>query len=222
MPAAAKAMWDEALALEEGAWRDLETARAWHCLAEKDPALAWSESFRLTEGAELRATLTPDPAAATAWISLTTKEHRASASIEVASLLMKQSPEIALQWAGAAADPELRHDMETGIMSQWANADPAAAAAWCDSRAGSADCLPAVISAWAASDLMGASEWLARRPADAGRDSSTLSLIEPLLELDPASALAWAKTLTNPGIRRSAEERIADATAALPNDGTGE
>jgi len=211
-PAAAKASWEESLALEEGAWRDLEAARAWRCLAEHDAALAWSESFRLTEGAELRATLNPDAAAADAWIAGTPEEHRANASIEVASLLMKQSPEDALQWAAAAADPDLRHDMKVGIMSEWARTDPVAAAAWCDARTDGADCLPVLISAWAATDLMGASAWLAARPADAGRDSSTLSLIEPLLDAEPASALAWAQTLTDPGMRRSTEERIAALT----------
>jgi hypothetical protein len=212
-PAAAKVAWNAALALSEGAWRDLETARAWRCLAESDPALAWCESFKLTEGAELRATLTPDTAAATAWISLTPDEHRANASLEAASLLMKQSPEAALQWAGATADPELRRDMEQSIIAQWASADPTAAAAWCDSRPGAAESFPAVIAAWAASDPMAASEWLAARPADASRDSSTLSLIEPLLELDSTAALAWAQTLTDPAKRSSAEERIAALAA---------
>jgi hypothetical protein len=201
--------WEEALTLEEGAWRDLEVARAWRWLAENDPARAWGESFRLTDGAELRATLVPDPDKAAAWVAATPEEHRGNATIEMASLLLKRSPEEALAWAGAVADPELRRDVQLGLATQWTQSDPAAAAAWCLSSKEGGDCLPAVISTWAASDLMGASEWLAARPADAGRDAAALRLIEPLLELDPPSAQSWAKSLTDANLRRFTEARIA-------------
>lgn len=206
---AARRAWESAMAREEGPWRELESIKAWRCLAECNPALAWSESFRLTEGAELRATLSPDAAQAAAWIASTPEAHRGEAAIEAASLLMKRSPEEALLLAADTTDPERRRDMELLITSEWGRTDPAAAAAWCLAQPDNSSLLSTVITAWSAADLQAASAWLNTQPAGPARDAAALSLIEPLMELEPASALAWAQSLTNPEFRRATEERIA-------------
>jgi hypothetical protein len=116
-------------------------------------------------------------------------------------------------------DHELRRDVRLGVATQWTQSDPVAAAAWCLSAKEGGECLPAVISTWAAGDLMGASEWLAACPDVAGRDAAALRLIEPLLELDPSSALAWAKTLADANLRRFTEDRIAAVAEAEAEGG---
>jgi hypothetical protein len=205
--------WRSALTLKEGTLRDLEIIRAWRHLAAIDPDSAWRESFHLTDGAELRATLDPDAATATAWVASVPEEYRLNASLEAASLLMKRSPREALQWAARISDPDIQHDARLAIVAQWGRQDAPAAAAWCLGETESAGLLPAVLQSWAAVDLMSASEWLAAQPTGPARDAAALALIEPLLELEPASALAWAHTLTDPEMRAATEQRIA---AAMP------
>ena len=168
---------------------------------------AWLASFGEAGGWEVRAGMMVGWDEAQALLESVTPEQRGLAAMELAVGLLHESPQTAMAMAGLAGDADSVGDAQRAVSVAWAQLDPRAAAEWMRSGNVGSGCLAAVVGTWAGSDLHAASVWMAGMGA-AASDEARLALIEPLLEVEPDSARAWAGTLADAEIRRLTLERI--------------
>jgi hypothetical protein len=109
------------------------------------------------------------------------------------------------------------------VAGQWANADPAAAAAWVagfpDGQA-QQNAMQSVINQWSANDPVAAGNWLKTLPAGDGKDAAITTYVGQVVNSDPAAAMAWAQSIGSEDSRNTAIENTArqwlqsDPTAA--------
>jgi len=98
------------------------------------------------------------------------------------------------------------------VVSQWASADPKAAAAWASGfPEGSTreNAINSVMSAWAHSDPAGAGEWLAALPAGKGQERAIQNYVNQLAFQFPDWAAAWTEKISDPQQRTFAIENVA-------------
>ncbi len=112
------------------------------------------------------------------------KEHPAEAEQQLAGTLSDNATKML---AGSLA-----HEKST--------IDPAAAVAWASGLVGAAQegALASAATQWAEQDPQAATAWLATQPAGAGRD---LAIKATISVLDPAEALPWAESISDPRFR---------------------
>ncbi len=91
-----------------------------------------------------------------------------------------------------------RSDALPAIMARWASRSPAEAAAWSATlpdEALRARLVEPLVNEWVGKDSLAASEWVASLDAGPVREAGANRLARALLQVEPASAFAWALTL---------------------------
>ena len=78
------------------------------------------------------------------------------------------------------------------VLREWAQREPAAAAAWADAQPGSVDYVAGVASGWAAKDHRSAMEWVRTIPAGAAKDAALVSGVLAIAQTpEPQAAIEW-------------------------------
>ena len=103
--------------------------------------------------------------------------------------------------------------MKTELLGEWAESNPAAAAAWlgqlADDDPAIAQASSAIIREWTRYDLNSSAEWLNSLPASPELDRAIISYTFRAAEEDPAAAMTWAESIENDRRRTWMMERVA-------------
>ncbi len=151
-----------------------------------------------------------DPAAAEAYVAshLATREDWQLAST-LASNIFGEDPERAKEWVRQLPNEDARRQADIGLAIQWGFSDPAAATKWAATLP-PGECqqtLAETVGLWAQQDLAAAAKWLGSYEG-AGRDEAVDNFSLSIASKDPAGALTWAATISNPKTRAFAEQRL--------------
>jgi len=142
------------------------------------------------------------------------------------------SPTDAATWVATLTDPQQRIAYNAQIATAWAQSDPAAAAAWAVQidavnmdpnnpnaiqqtngfgRRGqnTTNLLADAIRTWSAYDLDGPATYLNALPASPDKDQAVYTFVQNASSQDPAGAMSWVDTITNPQLRTQAERQVA-------------
>ncbi|MEM8867167.1 MAG: hypothetical protein AAGC73_02760 [Verrucomicrobiota bacterium] len=103
--------------------------------------------------------------------------------------------------------------IKTALLSEWAENDPAAAAQWLstldDDDPAIARASAEIIRQWTRYDLNASAEWLNSLPQTPELDRAVASYTYRAAEEDPSSAMSWAESISNDGMRTRTMERVA-------------
>ncbi|MGY8690449.1 MAG: hypothetical protein ACKVHP_22270, partial [Verrucomicrobiales bacterium] len=99
------------------------------------------------------------------------------------------------------------------VAERWAEQDPQAVIDWAASLPESvqADVYSEALDEWTERDAGAASEYLASMPDSAAKDSAVEGFATELARTDPDTALAWAETISNEGLRAEALTDVAQS-----------
>lgn len=98
--------------------------------------------------------------------------------------------------------PRLRLDAWDGSIATWVEVDAQAAFNWAGLHEKEYPGVTGIaMQAWASSDPYGVSQAIAEMPAGPGRDAYIPSLVASISIHDPASAVAWAVSVSDPALR---------------------
>ncbi len=131
----------------------------------------------------------------------------------------QDAPQDALAWLATVDDPYLKNTFGPQVTAAWAATDPQAASAWALKQAmdpknagdaNSLNLLASAIRSWARFDMDGTGEYLNALPASPEKDRALVTFALSAGQQDPVSALQWAATVQDEGVR----QRLA-MTAAL-------
>jgi hypothetical protein len=214
-PAAAAKFLDQIPAQDrESLGARMMIAQNW---AASDPAAALAWAAAQGDGREGRISMSgviagwwdADPRAAEAYVV----EHADTLGIQpvmqIVSQLYRQDPERAKEWASSLPTAETRRMAITNIAMQMSNTDPKGASQWVatlpEEVRGRA--LDGVISRWARNDSHAVGEWI-NGLNGAIRDDAVSAFSTALVASDPASALTWATTVSDPTRRDTTMERV--------------
>lgn len=191
----------------------LEVARV---LSERNPAqaLTWIETLpagdtrSLALGNAIEAWAAHDTYGARNYVSqMPAGPEQDGAATRIASILGGSTPADAIAWAQSLTAPSARSAATIAIGSAWAHNDPAAAANWAsqlptDSSV-RADTLASALSYWTLQDARAAQDFV--RTLDAAiQPRAAVEIAPALAQQDPASAIAWAQSLSAPAARDAA------------------
>lgn len=98
------------------------------------------------------------------------------------------------------------------VVSQWAQSDPKAAAAWVGAfPAGSSrdNAVQNLVSSWSHNDPRAAGDWLASLPADKGQERAIQNYVNQISWQFPDIAAPFVDKLADPNQRNSAIENVA-------------
>lgn len=107
-------------------------------------------------------------------------------------------------WAASLTDAAERDAAATLIGRAWLRREPSAALTWAQQTASPAArpaVLAALIATWTSLDINSAGTWLRSLPASPDTDPARATMARAALPHDPASALSWARSLSDPGLR---------------------
>ncbi len=185
-------------ALADSEWKQVFLKTAGLAAVARDPVAALALADRMDEGAEranVRQTaaydwMTRDPIAATRWIEgAADPAERESLRGLAAKAIAVTDPELAARWLTLAVKGEGEfRDQALCIVESWASLDPSQAAAW-----------------------------VARFPAQAGRDAAIDAVVRAWAKVDPAAADAWVDTLQDRAqvlARSEARRQVSEADDA--------
>jgi len=196
--------------------------------AASDPAAALAWAAAQGDGREARIAMAgviggwwdADPRAAEAYVA----EHADKLGIEpvmrIASQLYKQDPQRAKEWANSLSTAEARRMANTNIAMEMSNSDPKAAGEFAatlpDDVRGRT--LEGVISRWARNDSRAVGEWI-NGLNGAVRDEAVGTFSSVVAAKDPAAALTWAATVSDPTKRSTTVDRLVSGwMRRSPND----
>ncbi len=120
------------------------------------------------------------------------------------------APQDAANWIAASAPANKVSDYNETLADSWSKGDPAAAAAYAAQAeaqeiasgaltdVNNTDALPNAISAWAKYDLNAAGQFINQLPASPVKDRALTSFISTASKVDPAGAMAWATSASDP------------------------
>ncbi len=212
-PAAAAAFIDTIPNSPGSFFGDVHTiAQNW---AASDPAsaLAWAQRHDGSDAAPIHLAVSgaiggwwqKDPRAAEEYVAshLNTLADRQLAAT-VASQIFNADPQRAMQWVSQLPDLEARRQADTIIAHQIGWTDPKGAAEW---AAGLPDdvrsiTLESAVSLWAQGNAAAASEWIGTLSGPT-RDQATKAYSNVVANSDPANALNWATSISDPRMRDS-------------------
>lgn len=184
--------------------------------AMQDPAaaLAWAQQHpdsygNLAMQGAINGWWQKDPKAAETYVaSLPDPSGRQEMAMSFANMLFRSDPAHARQWASQLPSVEARRAADISIAQEWAQDDPQAAAQWATS-------LPA--DEGGASVGLAARIWAKENPTAAGnflnslggtmRDEAVAAFTSIVYE-DPALALTWAATISDPSARQRSEDGV--------------
>jgi hypothetical protein len=186
--------------------------------AARDPvaALSWareqaSKGDRFATSGAITGWWKNDPAAAEAYVAshLATQEDWQLAST-LASNIFGEDPERAKEWVRQLPNEDARRQADVGLAIHWGFSDPAGATKWAATLppGEGQQTLAETVGLWAQQDLPAGAEWLGSYEG-AGRDQAVDNFILTVAAKDPAGALTWAATISDPKTRVSAEQRLA-------------
>ena len=185
--------------------------------AAADPvaALAWAAAQgdgregRISMSGVIAGWWETDPRAAEAYVVEHADTLGMQPVMQIASQIYKQDPQRAKDWANSLPTVETRRMAATNIAMQMSNSDPKAASEWAvtlpDEVRGRT--LEGVISRWARNDSRAVGEWINRLDG-AVRDEAVSAFSSALAARDPATALTWATTVSDPNRRNTTVDRL--------------
>ena len=187
--------------------------------ASQDPvaALAWAQRHpdgygNLALQGALNGWWQKDPKAAEAYVaSLPDASGRQETVMSFADTLFRSDPAHARQWVSQLQSVDARRTANSAIAQSWAQDDPEAATRWAanlpqDERG---NAVGGAARFWAKEDPKGAGDFL-NSLGGPMRDEAVGFFSATLAYEDSALALNWAATISNPQMRQSAEEQIAN------------
>ena len=135
-------------------------------------------------------------------------DRRDSARKELVAHWAQFAPADAARWVGRMSPSAERASMARDVALAWVRRDPGAALPWLfknTPEASQPDALAAAVAVWSRSDPNAAATWLGESaPQELDTDPAVAALARQIVHRDPESALAWASTITNPGVRDGA------------------
>jgi hypothetical protein len=213
---------DFATQIPEGKDQALLVTRALAALGGKDPATALAAAQSLPEGPGRKIGLdsvitqlaTTNLAEAQRLAKELPPNTLSGAGSVIAGTLVRQSPEIALEWAATLPDGTTKASAYAGIAREWASRDLVAAASWLDGLPKGALRDSAVASfaiRTTPRDPEGATVWALTLPQGDQR-SAVLSQTFPIWQrINPAAAAEWLANATE--ITASEREAISQAAS---------
>ncbi len=96
----------------------------------------------------------------------------------------------------------------------WLQSDPAAAAAWWIAREPGRDTMVKIINVWSQKDPNAAGAWLDALPPGPQSDAARTTFARQIADLDAASALTWAATVSDAAMREPAISHIYESWRA--------
>jgi len=143
----------------------------------------------------------------------------------VADIWGAVAPQDAANWVGTITAPALANDLGQSLTDAWAMSDPAAAAKWAaqmdqqmaanPANAGNGNnnggdaLLANAMDVWAKHDLNAAGQFLNQLPASPAKDTAIATFASRAAQDDPASALTWATSITDPKAQQQALQQVA-------------
>jgi len=203
--------------------------------AASDPAAALAWAAAQGDGREGRISMSGviagwwdnDPRAAEAYVAEHLDALGTQSVMQIASQIYRQDPQRAKEWTNSLPTVDARRMATTNIAMQMASTDPKAASEWAatlpDDVRGRT--LEGVIARWARNDSPAVGEWI-NGLNGAVRDEAVSAFSSILSARDPASALTWATTVSDPTRRNTTVDRLvtgwlrrspADAKAWIQN-----
>ena len=207
--------------LDQVSTRDPESVGARMTIAQNwaasDPAAALAWAAGQGDGREGKISMSgvimgwwnTDPRAAEAYIVEHADTLGFQPLMQIVAQLSRQDPERAKEWAKSLPTAETRRMAAINVAMQISNTDPKGASEWAatlpeDVRGRT---LEGVMSRWARNDSRGAGEWL-NGLNGAVRDEAVSAYSSIVGASDPATALTWATTVSDPTRRTAAVERV--------------
>ena len=190
------------------------TAANW---AIQDPAaaLAWAQQHpdgygNLAMQGAINGWWQKDPKAAEAYVASHTS-GRQEMAMSFADMLFRSDPAHARQWASQLQSVDARRAANSAIAQNWAQDDPEAATRWAadlppDQRG---NALAGAARFWMKEDPQAAGDFLNSLGGPV-RDEAIGFFSTTLAYEDSGLALNWAATISNPQMRQSTEEQIAN------------
>jgi hypothetical protein len=121
-------------------------------------------------------------------------------------------PQSAAAYVSALGD-SATSDLKTSLIGEWAKNDPAAAAAWVNSLPAGDPALAkasaAITREWTRYDLAASSAWLNSLPASPELDRAVAAYTSRASQEDPATAMSWAESINNGGLRTRMMQQVA-------------
>jgi len=213
-PAAAAKFLDQFPKDREFLGARMTIAQNW---AASDPAAALAWAAGQGDGREARISMSgviagwwdTDPRAAEAYVA----EHADTLGFQpvtqIASQLYKHDPERAKEWANSLSTPDARRTATINIAMQMSETDPKGASEWAATLPDEVRdrTLQGVISRWARTDSRAVGEWI-NGLNGAVRDEAVGAFSSTLATNDPAVALTWATTVSDPTRRNTTIDRL--------------
>lgn len=135
-------------------------------------------------------------------------ELRLQARRAVVEHWAQRDPAAAAAWVDAAQPAWERTRLMDSLGYAWLQSDPATAADWWIQRAPGPDTLVKIINVWAQEDPNAAGIWLSKQTPGPQSDTARMTFARQVGDLDPASALRWAETVTDPALRETTIDHI--------------
>jgi hypothetical protein len=185
--------------------------------AASDPAAALAWAAAQGDGREGKISMSGvitgwwdnDPRAAEAYVAEHLDTLGTSPVMQIASQIYRQDPQRAQDWANSLPTLDARRIATSSIAMQMASSDPKAATQWAatlpDDVRGRT--LEGAISRWAQNDSRTVGEWI-NGLNGAVRDEAVSAFSSSLAASDPAAALTWATTVSDPTRRDATVDRL--------------
>ena len=113
--------------------------------------------------------------------------------------MAKNNPQHAVAWVNQLPDATMRNQSESMLAASWATNDPRAAGEWALTLP-NAHSLGSVLSYWAQTDPEAAGQWVQTLNGPA-RDTAIGAFSTGIVVKDPASALNWLASISDPTIK---------------------
>jgi hypothetical protein len=110
------------------------------------------------------------------------------------------------------------HETRVEYARQWAEIDPAAAAAWAASLPPGSNVETGVAVGWAAFDEKAVSLWVSSLPQGSARDHAAAGLVRALASLEPEKAWKWAASIGTPETRIQSLQELAGKWTDAPQE----
>ena len=161
-----------------------------------------------------------DPRAAEAYVVAHSDTLGTQPLMQIVSQMYRQDPERAKEFANSLPNVEMRRSAAGNIAMQMSFNDPKGASQWAatlpeDVRGRT---LESVVSRWARNDSRAVGEWI-NGLNGAVRDEAVSAFSSSLGASDPAAAMTWATTVSDPNRRNTTVERVLSGwLRRSPND----
>jgi hypothetical protein len=154
-----------------------------------------------------------DPNAALEWADqLADKKQQESVYVSIMAGWALNAPADAANFVAKLPAGDLQNSAAKAIVSRWAENDPATAASWASNFPEGQTRQVAfqdIVLQWGKIDPDAAATWLNTLPTGGSRDTAIVTFANDCLRnYNPSAALAWARTITNDGVRNNIVKSI--------------